>query len=107
MKERNITNIILLYIFTLGFYIYYWFVVTKIELNQQGAQIPTAWLLLIPLVNFYWIWLYFEAAETISSEKINGPVMFVLSLLNFSIIAMALSQIEYNRIQTISGVKHT
>jgi hypothetical protein len=51
MKNRNVVAVVLLPFVTFGIYSIYWEVVTKNELNAQGAQIPTAWLLIVPFVN--------------------------------------------------------
>jgi len=42
MKNRNVIAVVLLPFVTFGIYGIYWFVKTKGELNQNGADIPTA-----------------------------------------------------------------
>ena len=53
MKNRNPILVILLALITFGIYSLVWFVKTKNEMNTKGATIPTAWLIIIPLVNYY------------------------------------------------------
>src|SRR5947208_10264802 len=43
----------------------YRFGVTKNELNQRGTEIPTAWLLIVPFVNLYWLWRFAEGVEKV------------------------------------------
>jgi membrane protease YdiL (CAAX protease family) len=98
MRNRNILGIVLLPFITLGIYTLYWFVSTKGELNNKGANIPTAWLIIIPLVNLWWMWKYFEGAEQVTNEKVNGVLMFVIALLITSIVSSAICQDAYNKL---------
>jgi len=45
--------VIVLSLLTLGIYVLVWFVKTKREMNTKGAEIPTAWLIIIPIINIY------------------------------------------------------
>jgi hypothetical protein len=69
---------ILLYIVTLGIYSLYWSVSTKNEMNKLGANVPTAWLLIVPFVSLYWLWKYSEAVDHTTGSKISMPLAFVL-----------------------------
>ena len=51
MKNRNVFAVFALPFITFGIYGWYWIVKTKVEMNKLGAQIPTAWFLIIPIVN--------------------------------------------------------
>lgn len=104
MKNRSIAAVILLPFITLGIYSLYWFVKTKGELNSRGANIPTAWLLIIPLVNIWWMWKYYEGAEQVTSSKVNGLLLFVLGIFVTSLISMALCQDAYNKIDEVASV---
>ena len=103
MKNRSVLAVVLLPFVTLGIYSIYWSVTTKGELNQNGAEIPTAWLLIVPLVNIYWMWKYYEGAEKVTGGKVNGVLMFVLHLFVTSIISTALCQDAYNKLSTPSA----
>ncbi len=95
MKNRNPIAVALLPLVTFGIYSLYWYVVTKGEMNARGAKIPTAWLLIIPLVNIWWLWKYSEAVEQVTGAKLNGMLTFVLLwLLGF--IAQAIVQDSFN-----------
>lgn len=96
MRNRNIAAVILLPFVTFGIYTLYWFVSTKGELNKKGANIPTAWLLIIPIANIYWMWKYFEGAELVTGGKVNSVLMFILGLFVSSLISSAVCQSAYN-----------
>lgn len=51
MEKRSPIGVFVLSLVTLGIYGIYWLVKTKGELNQRGASIPTAWLIIVPFVN--------------------------------------------------------
>lgn len=98
MKRRSLAAVIILPFITLGIYALYWLVKTKGELNAKGAQIPTAWLIIIPLVNIWWMWKYFEGADSVSNGEINGVLNFVLYFFIGLIIPMILCQLYYNKV---------
>jgi hypothetical protein len=98
MKKRNVAAVIILPLVTFGIYMLYWFVQTKQELNQRGAGVPTAWLLIIPFVNLYWLWKYFEGAEQVTGEKSNAVLNFVLTIFVTPLISMAICQDSYNKL---------
>lgn len=104
MKNRNVIAVVLLSIITLGIYALYWLVVTKRELNAHGANIPTSWLLIIPLVSIFWLYKYYEAAEQVTNKKVNGILMFVLHVLVTGLISYALCQDAYNKLSDAPAV---
>ena len=102
MKNRSIWAVLLLPFVTFGIYIIYWFVSTKGELNRKGAEIPTAWLLIVPLVNIWWLWKYYEGAEKVTDSKVSGVLMFVLDLFVTTLVPMAICQDAYNNLDLAS-----
>lgn len=98
MKQRNLIAMFFLVFVTLGIYPLYWFVTTKGELNGKGAEVPTAWLLLIPIVNIWWVYMYFVGAEKVTNGKANAVLYFVLGIFVTSILSMLLAQNEYNKL---------
>ena len=72
--------VILLSMFTFGIYGLYWYVSTKTEMNEEGANIPTAWLLIIPLANIFWLWKYCEGAATVTG-KMSAIGLFLLEII--------------------------
>lgn len=83
VKNRNLFIGFLLSVITLGFYILYWFVSTKKEINEQGGQIPTSWLIIIPLVNIYWTYKYCDEFGKIIKKEKSGILYFLLQILFF------------------------
>ena len=99
MKNRNVILVILFSIITLFIYGIVWFVKTKNELNKRGANIPTAWLIIIPLVNIYWAYKYFEAVEKETNGKLNAILMLILGVVIIMLIPMAIAQDAFNKIE--------
>ena len=95
MKKRSVVGVLILSIITFGIYALVWAVKTKTEMNALGAQIPTAWLLIIPFVNLWWLWKYSEGVERVSRAKMSGALAFVLLFL-LGPIGMAILQSTYN-----------
>ena len=85
IKKRNLFLGFLLTIVTFGIYILYWFIQTKKEIKNLGGEIPTSWLLIIPIVNIYWSYKYCEAFGKIIKKENNGLVYFLLNIVFFPI----------------------
>ncbi len=62
-----------------------------------GAGIPTAWLIIIPLINFYWLWKFSEGVGKVTRGAMSGAVAFIL-LFFLSVIGMAIVQSSLNRV---------
>ena len=81
-----------------------WYVKTKREMNTQGAQIPTAWLIIIPIVNIYWLWKFCEGVDTVTRGGLSAVVSFlllvVLSYIGavLSLVVMAIIQNSLNKV---------
>lgn len=97
MKNRNPLAVFLLPFVTFGIYGLYWLVKTKGEMNAKGATIPTAWLIIVPLVNIWWYWKYSEGVEQVTGGKLSGVLAFILLFLTGSIGA-AIIQDSFNKI---------
>lgn len=95
MQNRNPLLVFLLPIVTFGIYGIVWYVRTKREMNAKGAQIPTAWLLIIPIVNIYWLVRYARGVEGVTKQGMSTAAAFVLLLLLGS-IGMAIVQSKFN-----------
>ena len=102
MKQRSPAAVFFLSLITFGIYSMVWEVKTKNELNSQGADIPTAWLIIVPLANFYWIWKYALGVEQVSKGKISAVLTLILLLL-LSIVGFAILQSEFNKLGTASA----
>ncbi len=97
MIKRSILGVLLLPFITLGIYSLVWFVMTKNEMNRKGDDIPTAWLLIIPIVNIYWVWKYSKGVERVTKEKVHAVLAFLLLYL-LGNIGQAIIQDYFNTI---------
>lgn len=103
MKNRNPIAVAVLSFVTLGVYSIYWQVVTKVEMNERGTAIPTAWLLIVPFVNIWWLWKYGEGVEKVTSAKLSGVLSFVLLWL-LGPIGQAVVQDSFNNVPATTSV---
>jgi hypothetical protein len=99
MQYRNPIMVIVLSIITFGIYSLVWFVTTKDQMNAKGAQIPTAWLLIIPFVNIWWYWKFSEGVELVTNKGMGTGVAFLLIYL-LGTIGVAIIQNELNKVAT-------
>lgn len=97
MQKRSLGAVFLLTLVTLGFYSIYWEVKTKGEMVARGADIPTAWLLLVPFANIWWLWKYCEGVEHVTSGKTSGTVSFLVLFL-LGVIGMLIVQDAFNKV---------
>jgi len=95
--KRDVLVVYLLGIVTFGIYFIVWMVKTKTEMNSLGAQIPTAWLIIVPIANIYWLYKYSEAFS-LYVKKDNNAVMWFLLFWFISIITPAIVQSELNKL---------
>ena len=89
--------VILLATVTLGFYELFWLVRTKTEMNSKGAEIPTALLLLIPLVNLYWLWRFCCGVEHVTDGGMTVGKAFLLYLF-LDFIGASIIQSKLNKV---------
>ncbi len=106
MKHRNPAAVFFLSLITIGIYSIVWQVKTKDEMNRLGADIPTAWLLIIPIANWYWLWRYSQGVEKITGGKTSGVLAFVLLFL-LGFIGMTILQIEFNKVSDVTAPQST
>jgi hypothetical protein len=97
MKRVEPILVIFLTIITFGIYALVWYVTTKDQMNANGAKIPTAWLLIVPIVNFYWMWKFCEGVEIVTSKRMEGVMAFILLFL-LGFIGMAIVQSSLNNV---------
>lgn len=97
IKRRNPALVIIFTIITFGIYGIYWFVKTKNEINSLGANIPTAWLLIIPIANLYWDYKYAEGFSNYV-KKDNNAVLWFLLFFFVAPVAVIIFQIELNKL---------
>jgi len=97
IKHRNIFLVYLFSFITFGIYALYWTVSTKNEMNRLGATIPTAWLIIIPIANIYWMYKYCEGFAIYVKKDNNTILWFILDLF-VGIIMPAIVQSELNKL---------
>jgi hypothetical protein len=97
MTNRHPALVIVLTLITCGIYHIYWLVTTKIEMNRAGADIPTAWLLIIPFVNIYWLWRWSQGVEKVTKGALTAvPALLLCWFLSF--IGAAITQSYFNKV---------
>ena len=101
MKKRSPVAVLILPFVTFGIYSIYWQVMTKVEMNNSGAKIPTAWLMLVPFVNIWWLWVYCEGVDKVTNGKMSGVLAFILLIL-LGPIGSAIIQDSFNHVGAAS-----
>lgn len=97
MKNRSPVAVIVLSLLTFGIYSIYLLVKTKGEMNQRGADIPTALLIIVPFANIWWMWKYSQGAEKVTNGQTQAVLAFILIwLLGF--IGQAIIQDSFNKV---------
>ena len=100
MKRRSPAAPLLLPVVTLGIYSLVWFVKTKNEMNKTTtSRIPTAWLLIVPIGNIFWLVAYARGAKEFNGTASTAGTFWLLALLGQ--IGEAILQARFNR--TIAG----
>lgn len=104
MKNRSPIAVFLLGLITLGFYLWYWFVKTKGEMNRTAdTNILTAWIWLIPVVGWiWWLWKYSIGVEKITNGKWSSALAFVVLFLLPYGIGSAIAQHAFNESQKVN-----
>ena len=97
MKNRNPIVVALLTFITCGLYFIYWLVATKQEMTKLGASIPTAWLILVPFVNLWWLWRWSKGVEFVTKGQWGAAPAFLLCWL-IAIVGAPLTQSYFNKI---------
>jgi hypothetical protein len=99
MQNRSPIGVIVLTLVTCGIYGIVWLVKTKGELVARGADIPTSWLLIVPLVNLWWMWKYSQGVEKVTNGQMNTVLTFILIVL-LGFIGYGIIQDSFNKVGT-------
>lgn len=99
--KRNLWVVIFLILITFGFYCFYWLVVTKTEMNIQGAKIPTSWLLIVPFVMFYYLYQWAYAFATLMLKSPDRTIGYFVLLSLLLPIGVVICQHDINKIDTV------
>jgi hypothetical protein len=95
MTNRNPVVVLILAMVTCGIYGVVWYVKTKGEMKAQGADIPTAWLLIVPIGNLFWLWKWASGVQQITAFGAAGAFVLCLFL---GPIGMAVVQSQFNKV---------
>ena len=80
MQNRNPIVVVLLTFVTLGIYYLVWHVQTGREMRKLGASIPTAWLLVVPIVSLYQWWMWCGGVARVTEGRTSQGLAVVLTL---------------------------
>ena len=86
MVKRNLLLVWLLTSLTQGLYTLFWYVKTKREMTGLGENIRPAWMLIIPVVNWYWLWNYSQAVSKVINQKLR-PITVYKILISIPILS--------------------
>jgi len=100
MTKRSVVAVLVLTLLTGGLYGFYWLVKTKDEMVARGADIPTAWLVIVPFAIIYWMWRWSVGVEYVTRGKASAvstyALFVVLSLLGLGCVSVAIIQGMFN-----------
>jgi hypothetical protein len=96
VKYRSVGMDYLLGLVTLGIYPIYWYIATKDEINSLGGNVPTGFLLFVPIINFYWMYKYCEGFSNYVAKD-NNPAKWFLITFFAGFLNPFLMQPEYNK----------
>jgi hypothetical protein len=102
MTQRSPAVVFILCFVTLGIYGIVWYVKTKGEMKAKGADIPTAWLMIVPIVNFFWLWKWSQGVEKVTGGSSSAGLTFVLMIL-LGPIGAAITQGAFNKVSAGAG----
>lgn len=97
IKKRNPALVLIFSVLTLGIYAIYWSVKTKNEIKSLGADIPTAFLIVIPLANLYFWYKYADGFANYVKKDDKTILYFLLGLF-LPPIAAIVYQAELNKL---------
>lgn len=98
MTNRSPIMVILLSILTLGIYVIIWLVKTKREMVALGAEIPTSWLLIVPIANLIYLYKYFMGVEFVTKGEKQGMMLFLIWILGLAPVSMYIAQEAFNKV---------
>ena len=103
MTKRGPISIFFLTIITFGIYLIVWRIKTKREMNQLGCNIPTSWLMIVPIANIWWLWEYSAGVEKVTKNTYSQAVAFLLLFL-IPVIGDSIMQDAFNKVNLVSEV---
>ncbi len=96
MTNKNPFVVFLLVFVTFGIYAVVWYVKAGREMRRRGADVPTAWLIIIPIVSIYWFIKWCAGVGKVGA--MNG-FLAALLLIFFGPLGMAIVQSQFNNVK--------
>jgi len=93
---RSLGKMVFFLIITLGLYLLYWLVATKNQFNRLGASIPTAWLLIVPIGNFYFFYKFAQGFVYYILEQKTEVISYFLLIALLPFVGMFIYQSHCN-----------
>lgn len=82
IKSINWTRLLILSVVTFGVYLVYWFVLLKRMLVEKGeVDLPTSWLIIVPLANLFLVWKVLQSIEKLSKGKLSSLTLMLISVI--------------------------
>ncbi len=110
--KRSLLKTTLLTFCTFGLYDLYYLIVTSKELNKVGGHVSSAWLLLVPVLNLYFVYRYAQSYAAIvkKDHSASETILYCLIILSPIIVVLLAQLIGLGSgllyiFQT--GIKHT
>ena len=90
LNQPSKSKIWLLSLLTLGLYFFYWCSRSRADINSSAKQplVPSCWYLVVPGLNYFWMWLYAEALQKVSYKRIKASDVFLVYVIGTSLIGL-------------------
>jgi uncharacterized membrane protein len=105
LNRPSTTKIWLLTIATLGLYYVYWCAQSGKDINTaaRAKLVPSAWYLIVPGLNYYWVWQYATALESVSYKRINRSNIFLVYVIGMNFATLPFGIFRYFNFSTSSS----
>ena len=97
MRQQSPISVFLLTLVTFGIYGIFWLARTRGEMVRMGADIPTTFLIIVPLANIWYMWKWSKGVEHVTGGKMQGVIAFLLQWL-LGAIGDAIIQDSFNKV---------
>lgn len=95
MKKQSPLSVFVLIFLTFGIYGIVWLARTRGEMVRRGADIPTTFFVILPILNIYYLWKWSQGVEMVTNGKMAWFVAFLLQWF-LSGIGSAIIQDSFN-----------
>ena len=99
MFEKSPITVLLLMFVTVGIYGLVWLYQCTEEMKSRGADIPSFFFILIPILNLYFIWKFYGGVEHVTKGEVSAVTVFILSLLGpLGLVSFWMVQSGFNKV---------